>query len=263
MELRTTFNENEYNYDKARPDYPKELFDDIFNYINLSKTSNALEIGIGTGQATLPFLNKGCNVAAVELGDRLAKYCQQKFSRFNNFCIYNSDFIEIELPKRSFELIYSATAFHWIPKDSGYAKVKSLLKPGGVVALFWNHPFVSSTDDETNLASMYVYEKYRPDDKTPKEFDLSKCQEQIEELEKYGFTDIKSKIYKRIRRLTSEEYISLINTYSDHIALPKEVRNAFEIDMKQAIDNVGGVINIYDTIDLYLAKNRNLYQVVK
>ena len=63
--------------------------------------------------------------------------------------------------------------------------------------------------------------------------------------------------------MTSEEYISLINTYSDHIALPKEMRNAFEIDMKQAIDNVGGVINIYDTIDLYLAKNRNLYQVVK
>lgn len=63
MDLRTTFNEDEYNYDKARPDYPKELFEDIFNYINLSESGNALEIGIGTGQATLPFLDKGykCN----------------------------------------------------------------------------------------------------------------------------------------------------------------------------------------------------------
>lgn len=162
MDLRTTFNEDEYNYDKARPDYPDELFEDIFSYIDLSENSNVLEIGIGTGQATLPFLNNGCNVTAVELGDKLAKYCQNKFSEFSNFKIINSDFITADLPENSFDLIYSATAFHWIPKDGGYAKIKSLLKPDGTVALFWNHPFVSNTSDETNLASMSVYKKYRP-----------------------------------------------------------------------------------------------------
>lgn len=252
MELRRTFNTDEYNYDKSRPDYPKELFFDIFEYINLSENSNVLEIGIGTGQATLPFLNKGCNVTAVELGDKLARYCAQKFSHFDNFSIINSDFIEADLPEKSFDLIYSATAFHWIPKHDGYAKIKSLLKPDGAVALFWNHPFVSSVSDETNLASMAVYEKYRPNDKTTVEFDSIKCQEQINELKQYGFTNIKSKVYKRIRRLTSEEYISLIKTYSDHNALPEKVRKAFENDMRQAIDSVGMVINIYDTIDLYL-----------
>lgn len=252
MDLRKTFNTDEYNYDKSRPDYPKELFYDILDYINLSENSNVLEIGIGTGQATLPFLNKGCNVTAVELGDKLSRYCAQKFSNFDNFSIINSDFIEVDLHEKSFDLIYSATAFHWIPKDSGYAKIKSLLKSDGAVALFWNHPFVSNVSDETNLASMAVYEKYRPNDKTPVEFDLSKCQEQINELKQYGFTNIKSKVYKRIRRLTSEEYISLIKTYSDHNALPEKVRKAFENDMRQAIDSVSRVINIYDTIDLYL-----------
>ena len=158
------------------------------------------------------------------------------------------------MPEKSFDLIYSATAFHWIPKDSGYAKIKSLLKSDGVVALFWNHPFVSNVSDETNLASIAVYKKYRSNDKIPVEFDSIKCQEQINELKQYGFTNVKSKVYKRIRRLTSEEYISLIKTYSDHNALPKEVRKAFEKDMKKAIDDVGGVINIYDTIDLYLGR---------
>lgn len=255
MDLRRTFNTDEYNYDKSRPTYPKELFNDIFNYINLSENSNALEIGIGTGQATLPFLNNGCNVTAVELGYNLARYCVQKYLHFDNFSIINSDFIEADLPEKSFDLIYSATAFHWIPKDSGYTKVKSLLKSDGAVALFWNHPFVSNKNDKTNLASMSVYKKYRPNDKTPAEFDSTKCQEQINELKKYGFTHIKSKVYKRIRKLSSEEYISLIKTYSDHNALPEEVRKAFEKDMKKAIDDVGGVINIYDTIDLYLGRN--------
>lgn len=102
---------------------------------------------------------------------------------------------------------------------------------------------------------MAVYKKYRPNDKTPVEFDLTKCDEQINELEQYGFTNIESRIYKRTRKLTSEEYISLIKTYSDHNASPEEVRKAFEKDMKKAIDDVGGVINIYDTIDLYLGRN--------
>lgn len=255
MDLRKTFNTDEYNYDKSRPDYPKELFEDIFDYTNLLDNSNVLEIGIGTGQATLPFLNKGCNVTAVELGDKLARYCAQKFSHFDNFNIINSDFIEADLPEKSFDLIYSATAFHWIPNDSGYAKIKSLLKSYGAVALFWNHPFVSNANNKTNLASMAVYKKYRPNDKTPVEFDSTKCQEQINELKHYGFTNIKSKEYKRIRRLTSDEYISLIKTYSDHNALPEKVRNTFEKEMKQAIDDVGGVINIYDTIDLYFGRN--------
>lgn len=254
MDLRTTFNKDEYNYDKTRPDYPSELIEEIFKYSNLPTNSKVLEIGIGTGQATLPFIQKGCNITAVELGDRLAEYCKQKFSEYENFNIINNDFIEANLPENSFDLIYSATAFHWIPKDSGYAKVRSLLKPNGVLALFWNHPFVSDAEDKTNLASMAVYQKYRPNDKPPIQFDESKCQVIINELDNYGFRDIQSKIYQRTRTLTSDDYINLIKTYSDHNALHERIRSAFEQDMKKAIDEVGGRINIYDTIDLYLAK---------
>ena len=43
MDLRRTFNENENNYNKARPAYPDKLFEDIFNYTNLSENSNVLE----------------------------------------------------------------------------------------------------------------------------------------------------------------------------------------------------------------------------
>ncbi|MGN0477436.1 MAG: hypothetical protein ACI4HM_08885 [Ruminococcus sp.] len=59
-----------------------------------------------------------------------------------------------------------------------------------------------------------MYKKYRTNDKIPVEFDSAECQEQINELKQYGFTNIKSKVYKRIRRLTSEKYISLVKTYS-------------------------------------------------
>lgn len=256
MDLRFKFNEDENNYDKYRPTYPEELFLDIINYSHISHDSRALEIGIGTGQATLPIIESGCKVTAIELGDKLAKYVKDKFSHYKNFNVINADFIESKIDKETFNLVYCATAFHWLPLEESYAKVKNVLKDGGAIALFWNHPYPNRQDDISNIVNRKVYDKYRPSSKERVEFSKNDCQKHIDELKRFGFKDIISKLYYRKRTLTSEEYISLLNTYSDHRALPVEIKNDFEIDMKNAIDEIGGKINIYDTIDLYLARKR-------
>lgn len=255
MELRFKFNEDAANYDKARPSYPQELFADIIAYSGIDETSNILEIGIGTGQATLPFLKLGCNVTAVELGSDLAEYTRVKFSSYNNFNIINADFIEADLKSGCYDLIYCATAFHWLPQEEAFNKVKKLLKPNGTLALFWNHPFPNRTDDEVNMASRRVYDKYRRSDKPITEFSKKDLEKYEDELEQNGFNRVEAKLYKRTRTLTSQEYIELINTYSDHRALPNDIRLSFEDEMRSVVNALGGKINIYDTIDLYLAKN--------
>ena len=90
----------------------------------------ALEVGIGTGQATRPFLEAGCRVTAVELGEKLAAYSQVKFQNFFNLEILQGDFMKCPLQGDSFDLLYSATAFHWIPEEQGYPKALRLLKAG-------------------------------------------------------------------------------------------------------------------------------------
>ena len=47
----------------------------------------------------------------------------------------------------------------------------------------------------------------------------------------------------------------MIKTYSDHYVLEPELKQRFEEEMRGAIDAVGGCINIYDTVALYLARN--------
>ena len=81
--LETTFNSVYAQYDKWRPSYLKELYDDIFDAKEINALSNVLEIGIGTGQATLPILETGCKLTAIELGDKLAEYskCKLKIMR--------------------------------------------------------------------------------------------------------------------------------------------------------------------------------------
>ncbi len=254
MDLRMKFNEDEENYDKYRPSYVGELYRDIINYSGICKGSEVLEIGIGTGQATLPFLKTECNLTAVELGDKLTSYSRNKFSAYQNIKIINADFAKSNWNDNFFDLVYSATAFHWIPQELGYSIAKSILKSNGTIALFWNHPFPNRLDDETNIANKKIYNKYCPTSEPIVEFGEKDCQKYLDKLRQHGFTDIKSKLYYHIRTLKSKEYISLLNTYSDHRALSPDIKVAFEKDMKKAIDDINGEINIYDTIDLYLAR---------
>lgn len=213
MDLRLEFNKDEKNYDKYRPTYPKELFLDINNYSKISTDCKVLEIGIGTGQATLPFLKSSFEVTALELGNNLARYVKDKFSDYKNFAVINSDFIKCPIEPNNFDLVYCATAFHWLPLEEGYAKVRDILKDDGTIALFWNHPFSNRKDDISNVANKKIYDKYRPCDKEIIEFSKNDCQKHIDELKQFGFKDIVSKLYYRKRTLTSKEYISLLNTY--------------------------------------------------
>lgn len=250
--LRLSFNNDEKNYDSIRPDYPEELFNDIFNYCHINTSSKCLEIGIGTGQATKPVITKGCSVTAIELGEKLSHFVADKYKDYNNFQVINDDFMNTQFSSAVFDLIYCATAFHWLP-DEAYEKVRDLLAPNGTIALFWNHPYPNRENDKSNLINRKVYQKYRPSRDKLKEFSKADCDKIADKLKMYGFKDIECKLYHRVRTLSSDDYIRLLNTYSDHIAMPDDVKKAFENEMKSELDNIGGTINIYDTIDLYLA----------
>lgn len=254
MDLRLKFNEDETNYDCFRPPYPDELFQDIKNYSSINEESNSLEIGIGTGQATKSILQTGCSVTAIELGDKLSNFVKNKFRKYNNFNVINADFMTLPLKSNSYDLVYCATAFHWLPLEEGYRKVNDILKSGSTIALFWNHPFPNRKDDISNKVNRQVYDKYCPSDKEIIEFGEKDCERRTRELEQFGFKDVEAKLYHRVRTLTSDSYIALLNTYSDHRALDAKTKDAFEVEMKTSIDEIDGKINIYDTIDLYLAR---------
>lgn len=72
--------------------------------------------------------------------------------------------------------------------------------------------------------------------------------------EKYGFADIQYALFQRTRTFTAKEYGILLGTYSDHIAIEKAIRTEFFSKIEDAINNHGGTITIYDTIDLQLAR---------
>ncbi len=252
--LEWTFNTEAETYEKMRPGYVSELYEDIFKYIPINESSNVVEIGIGGGQATLPILQTGCKVTAVEYGENLSELCRQKFKKFPNFSTVTARFEDFACDNNSCDLIYSATAFHWIPEEIGYRKVYEMLKSGGVFARFANHPYKDKGRKELHEALKKIYSVYMPDSLEHKEYSKDDAKKCSDIAQKYGFVDLSYKLYHRTRSFRAKEYISLLGTYSDHIAIEQNTRKKFFSEIEEAINNLGGEITIYDTIDLQLAR---------
>jgi ubiquinone/menaquinone biosynthesis C-methylase UbiE len=252
--LEWTFDTVAQTYEKMRPGYPEELYDDIFKMIQLNSSCHAVEVGIGAGQATLPILKTGCNVTAVEYGKNLTELCAQKFKDYPNFSAVNMKFEDYSCDDESIDLIYSASAFHWIPEEIGYSKAFDMLKSGGVFARFANHPYKDKGNEELHQAIQKLYAVYMPGSSAPEEYTNEEAEQRAHIAEKYGFADIDYKIYHRTRSFTAEEYTQLMNTYSDHTRLPDIIKNEFFSKVGDVIIYHGNRITIYDTVDLQLAR---------
>lgn len=252
--LEWTFDTVAAQYEKLRPAYVPELYEDIFRHKQLDQASRALEVGIGGGQATLPILKTGCNVTAVEYGENFSRLCSQKFREFPGFLVVTSKFEDFAGESASYDLIYSASAFHWVPEEIGYPKVFDLLKSGGVFARFANHPYKDKGREELSQAIQKIYDVYMPNAMEGSEYSENEAVEKAETARKYGFADIRYKLYHRTRTFTAKEYTALLGTYSDHMVIEEEARKAFFSEIERAIDRLGGQITIYDTIDLQLAR---------
>ena len=251
--LRTAFDSDAANYDAIRPRYCPELFHAIVEAADVNVDKCCLEIGPGTGQATEPILNTGCLITAVELGSSLAEYFAVKYTDRENLTVWQGDFLDYP-EDRQFDLIYSATAFHWIPREEGLGKVMRLLKPGGILALFWNHPIPGGGVETPGAQALQrVYEKYGKG-RRDNPFDGSTCPAYCDALRDAGFTDVTFELFEAWRKLDGEQYVMLLRSYSDHAKMTPDERTSLEKDMKEAIQGLGGTLPIRDLMDLYIAR---------
>jgi len=253
-DFERTFDNVALSYDNSRPAYMEELYADIFNYKCINSHCKVLEIGIGTGKATLPVLETKCNLIGIEPGENLANLAKLRFKEYDNFFLNISTLQDYECPPQAFDFIYSATAFHWIPEEYGYKRVYQLLKSGGAFARFAYH--AGSDKGRKTLADeiQMLYQKYFRATKAPKEYREEDAKKLADTAAKYGFTNIKYKLYQTTKDFTADEYIQLLTTYPDHMSLAAQDRKQLFDGIYSAINKHGGIITVYYTMDLELAQ---------
>jgi SAM-dependent methyltransferase len=147
-ELRRTFDSAAACYHRARPDYPTALYDELERAAGLRPGDRLLEVGCGTGKATIPLARRGYRIMCVELGRALAAEARRNLAGFPDVRVVHADFEGWEpATAASFELVFAATAWHWIDPGIRYRKAARWLRAGGHLA-FWSavHVFPEGGD---------------------------------------------------------------------------------------------------------------------
>lgn len=252
--FETAFDDAAVDYDESRPAYCQELYHDLLAYQPISPQSCVLEIGMGTGKATEAVLKTGGLLTALEPGTHLAKMAMAKLERYNNLEIIEKTLQDYACEDETFDLIYAATSFHWIPEEYGYSRVFSLLKKGGAFARFAYHagPDVSRPELEADIQKLYdqipsLPGKYRA-------FADEQAKHLSEIALKYGFTDAAYHVYRWTKTFSADEYMRLLRTYPNHMSLETEEREALFSGIHRAITRHGGEICVHYTADMQLAR---------
>ena len=221
--LKVTFESIAERYHAARPDYPVELFDELIIAANLPAGARLLEVGCGTGKATIPLAERGFKITALELGAQLAATARRNLAGYDLVKVVQQPF-ETWRPRvgERFDLVFSATAWHWIDPAVGYERAWHALRPGGYLAI-WTASHVLPPEDGDpffrEIQDVYdeIGENLPPGAQFPVPGSLPTDRTVIEGSGRFAVTLAREFIWSR--RYTAEEYIALLDTFSGHIAM--------------------------------------------
>lgn len=257
MESKEVFQNIIRDYEAARPGYPDELFCDIVNFAGLTPNANILEVGAGPGQATGYFVRNGYHVTALEISGKQVSFLNEKFAHQGHFFGICSTFEEYPDDEEYFDLIFSATAFHWIKPEIGYPKAFRLLKGNGAIAVFWHLASIVEPKTEIQQQIRAVFRKYAP------QLDDYLTMKEAEELHLRRIAEVQTgnlfqfpvaNIYRWDDAYTTQRYLRLMNSYSDFHSIASDQREAIMTETAALIEQAGGTILIPQEVRLYMAR---------
>jgi SAM-dependent methyltransferase len=240
-------------YDQYRPEYPQELVDSLIALSGLPEGGRILEVGSRTGKATLLFARRGYSIHCIEPGANLSAVAARNLQAYPEVSFEITRFEESQERFTEFDLVISAQAFHWIPREISYAKAARALKPGGSLALFWNmspgfHGQIAEDLDR-------IYHELAPGLDSPQNANEAAIQLRLDYITQSGcFGPVTVQCFPWAQIYRTWEYLGLLNTYSDHLRLSMESRQRLCEAVATIIDDQGGSIERDYVAVLYVAQ---------
>jgi len=195
-----------------------------------------LEIGCATGKATRPLLERGFSIVCVELGVQLAEHARRGLAGFP-VEIHAVPFESWEGEQGAFELVYAATAWHWVDPEIRYRKAHELLRPRGHLA-FWSasHAFPPGFDPFfSEIQEVYdaIGESHPGEWPPPSPDETADDRAEIEASGLFGDIQVRRYVWETL--YTADEYVALLNTFSGHIAMEPVKREHLYGGIRQRI----------------------------
>lgn len=243
MQLRATFDTVAELYDRAWPGYPPQLFDDLEALAGLRRGARVLEIGCGTGVATVRLAERGYRVTCVELGAQLAAVARPKLASFADVDVVVADFETWDGPVDAFDAVTAFTAFHWLSDEARFAKPAALLRPGGALAVVATDHVLPPNGDRFFVEVQEDYDAVVPDPSNAPPGPPEAIGDLSEDIDASGvFTSVGTRRYQWDVVSTAGAYIDVLNTYSGHRALDDATRGRLLDRIRRRIDDRGGSV---------------------
>jgi ubiquinone/menaquinone biosynthesis C-methylase UbiE len=279
--LRGVFDGVAEAYDAARPGYPPELVDAAIEAGHLDAGSTILEIGSGTGKLTELLVARGLRVHAVEPGANLTASARRRLGATNAVRFAEATFEAAVLPDGAYDAVFSATAFHWVEPQVGWAKAARVLAPGGLLALL-THIGLEDEDERSEAMERELVEillRYSPQAATDWNLPLpyvdviagarersanvslawdwimSRGRHHMAIPEAAGmFADVQVRAHVRHDEQTAEKVLAQWRTTSLYFTIEEARRPAFEQEYRAMIDRFGGTFPFSDGAFLLTAR---------
>ena len=234
------FDASAADYERHRPAYPNAVIQEMLDLSDLRPDSRLLEIGCGTGQATLSLASRGYSIDCVDPGKNMISLAQEKCRQWPRVRFISARFEEAILPSGAYDLVFSAQAFHWITPVMRLRKAARLLRPGGSLALLYNYPAAARGEALERLSSLI----HRASDGRLPPWDYAEeVRGWLREMEGCSLFQRPS-IFRHswYQRYTAEEYVGLFRTYSDFLSLPKALQQRVAAAIHRFIIQHGGSV---------------------
>ncbi|GAA4358282.1 class I SAM-dependent methyltransferase [Angustibacter luteus] len=266
-DLRTTFDAVATQYADVRPGYPDELFDALVAATGIGPDSALLEIGPGTGQATVPLAARGFAITAVELGGAMARLAREHLAPYPRVHVVQGAVESTDLPLQAFDVVYAATSLHWVPEAVRWRRPHDLLRAGGHLAVIYSEHVAHESGDAFFAASQDIYRRSTerphprrhahgasPDDepRLPSVGEL-----QPEPADPDLFEPVDFLVYPVVVRYSAQRFAALVDTFSTTRALPPTERAERLDALRVLIDrDFGGSVDKHFAMTLTIARAR-------
>lgn len=132
-------------YVRYRPGYPEALLRALVDEVGLGASWTVADVGSGTGISSKLLLRTGCTVHAVEPNREMRAAAEEALAGEPGFHSVAGRAEETGLPDEHIDLVTAGQAFHWFDRERARSEWLRILRPGGLVALFWNSRRTEST----------------------------------------------------------------------------------------------------------------------
>ncbi len=180
------------DYDRFRPGFPDGFFDRLLEDGWITPGQTVLDLGTGTGTLALGFAARGMDAIGLDIAPDLLEAAQRTaLDRGLNARFVEGRAEETGQPGAAYDVVSAGQCWWWFDESAAIAEVQRVLKPGGrlIIAAFSYLPLPGTVAGRTEDLIL----EHNPG--WPKAGWRGVHPEQIEAMDRSGFTDIESFSY--------------------------------------------------------------------